>query len=102
MSREFVSKLLSSEYFDLTGYIHSDAGIREYLDHHKAQSVLVIPKDYSKTLGRGNEEKLQILIDGVNGNTASVIMNYMNIAAMSYSADQEKKLRQLRAESFTR
>jgi ABC-2 type transport system permease protein len=91
MSRDYVNKLLSSEYFDLTGYLNSDSEIREYLDHHKAQAVLIIPKDFSKTVSRGGEEKLQILIDGVNGNTASIILNYMNIAAMSYSSGLQKE-----------
>jgi ABC-2 type transport system permease protein len=91
MSRDFINRLLSSQYFDLAGYINSDAEIRDYLDHQKAQSVLVIPRDFSKNLGRGEEENLQILIDGVNGNTASIIMNYMNIASLSYSADLRKE-----------
>jgi ABC-2 type transport system permease protein len=90
MSRDFINRLLSSEYFDLTGYLRSDSEIRDYLDHQKAQAVLVIPGDFSKTLGRGKEEKLQILIDGVNGNTASIIMNYMNIAAVTYSSGLQK------------
>jgi len=85
MSRDFINSLLSSEYFDMTGYLYSDNEIKEYLDLHKAQAVLVLPEDFSKELSRGNEGILQIIIDGVNGNTASIILNYMNIAAISYS-----------------
>jgi ABC-2 type transport system permease protein len=84
-SRDFINRLISSDYFDLTGNINSDKEIKEYLDRHKAQCVIVIPRDFSKTLGRGNEESIQILVDGVNGNTASIITNYMNIASISYS-----------------
>ncbi len=87
MSRNYINRLLSSEYFDLTGYLNSDEQIKEYLDQHKAQNVLVIPEDFSNDLQLGKETKLQILIDGVNGNTAAVIVNYMNISAISYSLE---------------
>jgi ABC-2 type transport system permease protein len=87
VSRDFVSKLLSSDYFDLTGYLNSDYSVKEFLNSGEAQAVIIIPADFSKSIMRGGQEKIQILVDGVNGNTASVIMNYLNIAVLSYSQE---------------
>lgn len=90
LSRDYQERLFSSEYFDPAGYLNSAGEIKKILDHRKAQSILVIPEDFSEKLMRGEESKLQIIIDGVNGNTASIIVNYMNIAAVSYSSEFRK------------
>lgn len=47
--------------------------------------MLVIPQDLSREINSNRSVKVQFLIDGVNGNTATVIMNYVNAATMSYS-----------------
>lgn len=86
-SREFVNTLLSSDYFDLVGYISKDSEVKLLLDDKLAQTVLVIPEDMTKRLyRRGEEIKLQFLIDGVDGNTASIIQNYFNSAFITYNA----------------
>ncbi len=86
-SREFVNTLLSSDYFDLVGFISKDSEVKLMLDDKLAQTVLVIPEDMTKRLyRRGEEIKLQFLIDGVDGNTASIIQNYFNSSFMSYNA----------------
>ena len=84
-SREFVNTLLSSDYFDLVQYLDSESQIKGMLDEQKAQCVLVIPEKLSQEIYSNRSAKIQFLIDGVNGNTATVIMNYVNAATMSYS-----------------
>ncbi len=84
-SRNFINTLTSSGYFDVVGYINSDSKIRKILDTGKAQCIIVFPEDMSKKLYSNRKAKIQILIDGVNGNTASIISNYINMATLSYS-----------------
>lgn len=84
-SREFINSLLSSEYFDLSGYLNYDKEIKKNLDEKLAQCVVVIPYNFSREFNSNRQAKIQYLIDGVDGNTATVIMNYVNIATMSYS-----------------
>lgn len=84
-SREFVHILEGSGYFKLVAYIYDERDIGRYLDEKIAQCVIVIPKDMGEKSESGKKAKVQILVDGVDGNTASVIMNYMNLAARSYS-----------------
>ena len=43
------------------------------------------PKDFSKKLYSAQDVAIQYLIDGVDGNTASIILNYVNSATFSFS-----------------
>lgn len=101
-SREFVNSLSSSEYFDIVMIVNNEEKIKEILDEKKAQAVLVIPKDFSRKLyGKKEEAKLQFLIDGVDGNTAAIIKNYVTSAVQSFNAGiQKEMLAEVGAKSF--
>ncbi|HOI29082.1 MAG TPA: ABC transporter permease [Melioribacteraceae bacterium] len=86
ISRDFVNGLISSEYFDLVANIEADRQIKEFLDQKIVQAVVVLPGDLSGKLFSRQEVKIQILVDGVDGNTANVIQNYFNAATYNYSA----------------
>lgn len=83
-SKDFVKTLTSSSYFDLARYVENDNEVKMILDKKYAQAVIVFPNDLSRKLGSRQDVKIQILIDGVDGNTAAVIMNYLNAATRSY------------------
>src|SRR3989304_7105450 len=76
LSRDFINSLFNSEYFDLVDIINNEGEINKILDEKQAQCVIVIPKDLSKKLYSDKEVKIQFLIDGVDGNTATIINNY--------------------------
>ncbi|HKI77741.1 MAG TPA: ABC transporter permease [Ignavibacteriaceae bacterium] len=84
-SRNFIDMLTSSDYFDIIGYINDESQIKKILDVGDAQCVLVFPKDMSKDFYSGREAKIQILVDGVNGNTATIVSNYITAATSTYS-----------------
>jgi len=88
LSKSYIQSLISSEYFDLAGYIEKDSHIKRILDENLAQCVIVIPENFSKEINSNRTAKIQYLIDGVQGNTATLIMNYVNIA----TADLSKKV----------
>ena len=84
-SREFVNRLTSSNYFDIEGYLNSEREIRGVLDRGDAQVVLVFPREFSKDIHAGRNAQVQILIEGVNANTASIVSNYMTLATATFS-----------------
>ena len=84
-TRDFINRLTSSSYFDLVGQVDSESKIREILDSDEAQVVLVFPDDFSRNIYSGKQAKIQILVAGIDANTASVISNYMNAAVSTYS-----------------
>jgi len=84
-SRDFINMLSSSDNFDIVAYLKNKNEINNYLDEKKAQCVIVLPKDMSENIYSGKTVKLQFLVDGVDGNTATIIMNYMNAATNFFS-----------------
>ncbi|MBK7379086.1 MAG: ABC transporter permease [Ignavibacteriales bacterium] len=90
-TREYVDGLISSEYFDLVKYVSDDNEIKTLLDEKIVQAVIVFPNDLSRRLNNKEEVKVQYLVDGVDGNTATVIVNYANAATFNYSLKLTKE-----------
>ncbi len=92
LSREFYNSLTSSEYFKITYFIESDAEVKDMLDKKIAQCVAVIPKSFSQDFYSKQSVNIQILTDGVDGNTATIIQNYMNAAISTFSAKKTSEV----------
>lgn len=90
-TREYIDGLISSEYFDLIKYVDDDNEIKTLLDEKIVQAVIVFPNDLSRRLNNNEEVKVQYLVDGVDGNTATVIVNYVNAATFNYSLKLTKE-----------
>ena len=93
LSRTFVNSMLSSNYFQLAKLLKNDAEIKPALDKKSAQVVLVIPADFSKKIYTHKETaKIQFIIDGVNGNTATIIKNYVEGASTKFAIKLQKEI----------
>jgi ABC-2 type transport system permease protein len=92
LSREIINSLQNSEYFDIVDYFNSYDKVDKSLDEKKSQVVMVIPKDFSKKLNSSQNVSIQYLIDGVDGNTASAILNYVNSATFSFGNKFTQKI----------
>ncbi len=85
-SRDFINSLSSSQYFDVVKTIRGNEEIKSTLDKKQAQVVLIIPRSFSRDAGKKSEPaEMQVLVDGVDGNTATIIQNYLTAAAMKFS-----------------
>lgn len=84
-TREFIAMLESSSYFNVVGYLHSDKEINSMLDEKLVQCVVVFPENFTEDMRSGKNVQLQFLVDGVDGNTATVIMNYVSSATRFYN-----------------
>jgi ABC-2 type transport system permease protein len=84
-TRNFIEMLQSSSYFRVIGYIHSQGEVNSYLDEKLAQCVVVFPDNFSADMQAGKNVQIQFLVDGVDGNTATVIMNYVTSATRFYN-----------------
>lgn len=76
-SRQLVSKITSSGYFQLTGYNGSYERSLEQIEEDEADIILEIPASFEKTLIRENEAKLFVAsnaINGVKGNLGSAYL----------------------------
>ncbi|MFC2084751.1 ABC transporter permease [Bacteroidota bacterium] len=91
-SRSFINSLSSTPYFIINKYLDNYDEANEILDQKIAQVVIVIPEDFSKDISRHKEPaKLQFLIDGVDGNTANIIRNYVIAATYNLNIKLRKE-----------
>ena len=91
-SRNFINALTSSEYFDLVEYINNENKIRDILDTKKAECVIVFPHDMSKKFYSNQNVDVQIIIDGVDANTANIVKSYISAATAFYSQKMQVKV----------
>jgi len=88
LSREFYNSLISSDYFQISHFIKSDNEVKVVLDEKIAQCILIVPKDFSQKFYSKENVKVQFLTDGVDGNTATIIQNYVNAATVSFNSQK--------------
>lgn len=77
-SRQFIEKFSNSGYFRLNYYLQSNSEIDELLDTGKVKLAINIPGGFSSKLKRNETAQVQIIVDGTNSITASIIMGYAN------------------------
>jgi ABC-2 type transport system permease protein len=84
-SRNFINSLIHSEYFDLIYSLENEKQINRFLDEKRVQCVVIIPGDFSKQINSNETTEIQFLIDGIDGNTAAIIQNYVTAASFSFN-----------------
>ncbi|MEJ5166806.1 MAG: ABC transporter permease [Thermoanaerobaculia bacterium] len=77
-SREIIRNFTNSGYFKVYSFLEDEKEIDEILDKGKAYLVLWIPENFSKNLKSGKMAEIQIIIDGSDSQTASLILNYVS------------------------
>ena len=75
-SKEIVDAFSHTERFDIVRYETSPGIISENIQGWKAQMALIIPRDFSKDLQRHLQPDVQVIVDGLDGNTAGVALGY--------------------------
>jgi len=84
-SRELAEKLVTSGYFTIE-YATDDYGtIASYLDDNKVQMAVVIPHRFGDMIVGRQPAKIQVLVDGSEGNTAAIGVSYLNQIVGQYS-----------------
>ena len=93
VSRDLINSLTSSSYFEITKIVSGHEDIKTTLDTKEAQVVLVIPNGFSSKFYKAKEPaKIQFLIDGVDGNTANIVKNYVTAATLSFNQKYQKEV----------
>jgi ABC-2 type transport system permease protein len=75
-SRNLLESFRSSRYFRVIAIPGSDGEVRDLMDRGEAQIVIRVLPGYSRDVLRGNSASVQILVDGTNSNTASIVASY--------------------------
>src|SRR5437899_987136 len=86
-TRALVNALGESKSFRLTATYSSVNQLEKALSRGDLSAGMVVPYDYSRNLRRGAESTVQVLLNGVNTNTAAISQGYAESVIDSYNAD---------------
>ena len=85
-SRELTEKFFSTQYFDFAGVVPKESAINKFIQDGKGAAVLVIPRNYAKKILLGKSENVQVILDGSNSNTATIVIGYVDGILQNYSS----------------
>jgi len=76
-SRAFIKQFEQSGYFKIDHYVGNYEEVTDLLNMGKTLVVIVIPKDFEKSIKRRETTPLQTLFEGSDGNKASIALGYI-------------------------
>jgi len=77
-SRRLISSFSQSESFNLDFHLNSYEEIDGLLQKGKIQAAVVIPRKFERNLKKGAQTSLQVISDGTDANSATIIMSYIS------------------------
>ena len=85
-SRELLANFEGSGRFVIAETPSSDAAMQSLLDRGKVDGVIRVLPGFAKDLERGRSSSVQVLLDGTNSNTASIVSAYAGQTIARYGA----------------
>ncbi len=85
-SRDLLAGFQGSTRFDIIALPTSENQIQTLLDHGDVQAVVRVLPGFARDIERGRSTAVQILVEGTNSNTASIVTGYANQIVSDYSA----------------
>ncbi len=85
VSREFVAEFTNSGYFVRKYVVHSYKEVGRHIEQGKARMALVIPVSFGDDILARRTAQVQLILDGADANSASVLLSYGNQIATQYS-----------------
>lgn len=85
LSRELRASFEGSGRFDVVAQPGNEEEVQSVLDRGDAQAVVRVLPDFERDVRRGNPTEVQILVDGTNSNTGSLVSEYAASVIASFS-----------------
>jgi drug efflux transport system permease protein len=87
LSRNLRARFEGSGRFDVVAVANSEQDVQHILDHGDAQAVVRVLPEFERDVLRAKPTEVQVLIDGTNSNTASLVSSYAGEIIASFSQD---------------
>jgi drug efflux transport system permease protein len=97
-SDEIVARFDASHAFQVVARFHDRQSLRTALQAGKIWAGLVVPHDYAKRLSH-HDAVLQLLLDGVDANTARLLRNYATALVNDYALSLSARAPPIRIEN---
>jgi ABC-2 type transport system permease protein len=84
-SRELLSEFEGSGRFVLAGMPESEAAMQRMMDRGQVDAVIRVLPGFARDVKRGRTTSVQVLLDGTNSNTASIVSGFASQTISRYS-----------------
>ncbi|HBY58449.1 MAG TPA: ABC transporter permease, partial [Solibacterales bacterium] len=86
-SRELLSRFQGSRYFDVAEFPSSAAETQRLLDRSDVIAAVNVLPGFGAGVERGRTMSVQVLVDGSNSNSASIVSGYAGAIVQRFSSD---------------
>ncbi|HYW43473.1 MAG TPA: ABC transporter permease [Bryobacteraceae bacterium] len=86
-SRDLYERFEGSGRFDVVALPRNEEEVQQVLDRGTAQAVVRVLPGFERDIKRGRPTEVQVLVDGTNSNTASLVSSYAGSVIADFSAD---------------
>ena len=86
-SRRLMDAFDGSGYFHIAQRLESEVQVSKVLDRGTAKAVFRIARGFGEDIAAGRPARLQLILDGTDSNTTSIVMGYTSRIAAAYSLD---------------
>jgi len=100
VSRTLIERFTATEYFGRLLPLASPGEVDRALDSGTADLALVLPPDFGRDVGAGRAVEVQLLLSGVNSNTANVARGYAASILETFAHDRLRMAAQARGLSL--
>jgi len=90
-SRELLSQFEGSGRFMITGLPRDERAMQQMMDRSQADAVVRVLPGFGRDIERGRPASVQVLVDGTNSNTASIVSGYASQCIARYSNEVGQK-----------
>jgi ABC-2 type transport system permease protein len=95
-SRDLRARFEGSGRFDVVSQPRNETEVHETLDRGQAQAVIRVLPEFERELKRGVPAQVQILVDGTNSNTATLVASYAQDIVAAYASDKSAESQKVR------
>lgn len=86
-SRELIRRFQGSRYFQILGFPEGYKDVVHGIDRNICLLSVVIPRGFARDMLSGGEEKVQLILDGSDSNTASIALGYAEVLLNTFRLD---------------
>jgi ABC-2 type transport system permease protein len=91
LSRDFITRLDASSYFNVTHRLEDTKAVTQYMDHGWATLAIIIPPGWTRNIRSDRDAPIQVILDGSDPNFSSITRGYITAFIEKYN--QESLLR---------
>jgi ABC-2 type transport system permease protein len=97
MSRELRERFTGSARFDIVATPENEEQVQRVMDRGEALVVIRVLPGFARDVNRGHTTQVQVLVDGTNSNTASLVATYAGSIIAAYSGELTQRQQAARA-----